>query len=375
MRIALVIDSIMRGGAERQALYAARGLARRGCDVELVYYTRSAQFDYDASLAGSARLTCLLKDDRPLRFLRRLRAHLAGRGFQVVHSFKSTPCLYGGLASWLARVPVIVGSYRTSRYVETGVVRVAHRLLDRVQTAWVVNSEATVEDLVRHVHTERFRCHVVHNAIDPDAFRSSLSPAEARAKLGLDPGSETVTVLAVLRPQKNHALFLEAAARVARMRPRARFLIVGEGPERPAIEAGIARLGLAERVRMLGMRGDVADVLAATDVSVLTSHYEGVSNALLESLAASVPVVSTHHAGVEALVRDGREGHVVPQGDAEGLADRIARLLADPQQRARMGRSGRERVEAHYGLDAMAAALLALYERLHAGTRGTELPS
>jgi glycosyltransferase involved in cell wall biosynthesis len=66
---------------------------------------------------------------------------------------------------------------------------------------------------------------------------------------------------------------------------------------------------------------------------------------------------------------------VVPQGDAEGLADRIARLLADPQQRARMGRSGRERVEAHYGLDAMAAALLALYERLHAGTRGTELPS
>jgi len=369
MRIALVIDSIMRGGAERQALYAARGLARQGCDVELVYYTRSPQFDYEASLAGSAKLTCLPKEDRPLRFLARLRAHLAGRGFEVVHSFKGTPCLYGGLAARLAGVPVIVGSYRGGRYVEGRAMRLAHRWLSRVQSAWVVNSEAVVEELVRHVHARRGRCHVVRNAIDVEAFRPTLDPSRARAKLGLDPGCETVTILAVLRPEKNHGLFLEAAVRVARARPRACFLVVGEGPERGAIEVALARLGLGERVRLLGMRADVPDVLAATDVSVLTSVYEGLSNTLMESLAASVPVVSTHHAGVESLVRDGAEGFVVPQGDARALADRVIELLADPPQRARMGRSGRERVAAHYGLDAMAAALLALYERLRAGGR------
>jgi glycosyltransferase involved in cell wall biosynthesis len=275
-----------------------------------------------------------------------------------------SPSLYGGLAAWLARVPVIVGSYRGGRYAEPEAIRLAHRVLDRVQGAWVVNSAVIVGELVAKVHVDRRRCHVVPNAIDPEAFRSRLAPAEARARLGLDPGCETVAIVAVLRPEKRHALFLEAAALVARARPAAHFLIVGEGPERGAIEAGVARLGVAERVHMLGMRRDVADILAATDVSVLTSAYEGLSNAVMESLAASVPVVSTEYPGVDELVRDGREGHVVPQGDAPALADRIARLLADPQQRERMGRSGRERVETRYGLDAMVSNLLGLYERL-----------
>ena len=363
MRIALVIDSIMRGGAERQALYSARALARRGREVELVYYTRS-QYDYDGSLAGDAKLTCLPKQGRPLRFLLDLRSHLARGRFDVVHSFKSTPCLYGGLAAWLARVPVIVGSYRGGRYVETRTTRLGHRLLDRVQTAWVVNSPAVMDELVREVGADRRRCHLVRNAIDPAAFRSSLDPAQARARLGLDPGCETVTMFAVLRPEKNHALFLEVAARVARERPRARFLLAGEGPQRGVIEAAIARLGLAERVRLLGMRADVPDVLAATDVSVLTSHYEGFSNTQMESLAAGVPVVTTHWAGVEELVRDGLEGYVVPGSDAEALAERVSLLLADPEQRVRMGAIGRERVESRFGLDATASALLALYEGL-----------
>jgi glycosyltransferase involved in cell wall biosynthesis len=363
MRIALVIDSIMRGGAERQALYCARGLARRGSDVELVYYTRSP-LDYDGSLAGGARLTCLPKQGRPLRLLARLRAHLARGRFDVVHSFKSTACLYGGVAAWLARVPVIVGSYRGGRYVESGATRLGHRLLARVQTAWVENSPGVVDELVRAVGVDRRRCHIVRNAIDPGAFRSDLDPAQARVRLGLDRDGETVTMLANLRPEKNHALFLEAAARVASARPRVRFLLAGEGPERRSIEAAVARLGLGERVHLLGMRDDVPDVLAATDVTVLTSDYEGFSNTQMESLAAGVPVVTTHWNGGEELVRDGHEGFVVAPGDAQALAARITSVLADPALRRRLGASGRERVESRFGLDATASALLALYEGL-----------
>jgi glycosyltransferase involved in cell wall biosynthesis len=363
VRIALVIDSIQRGGAERQALYCARGLAQLGNDVELVYYTRSP-LDYDRALAGGAELTCLPKQGRPLRFVLRLRTHLARGRFDVVHSFKSTPCLYGGVAAWLARVPVIVGSYRGGRYVESGATRLGHRLLARVQTAWVENSPGVVDELVRAVGVDRRRCHVVRNAIDPAAFRSDLDPAQARARLGLEHDCETVTMLANLRPEKNHALFLEAAVHVASARPRVRFLLAGEGPERPSIEAAVARLGLVERVHLLGMRDDVPDVLAATDVTVLTSDYEGFSNTQMESLAAGVPVVTTHWNGVEELVRDGREGFVVAPGDAPALAARITSLLADPALRRRLGASGRERVESRFGLDATVSTLLALYERL-----------
>ena len=112
------------------------------------------------------------------------------------------------------------------------------------------------------------------------------------------------------------------------------------------------------------MRDDVPDVLAATDVTVLTSDYEGFSNTQMESLAAGVPVVTTHWNGVEELVRDGHEGFVVAPGDAQALAARITSVLADPALRRRLGASGRERVESRFGLDATASTLLALYARL-----------
>jgi len=360
VKVAIVIDSVFRGGAERQALYTARGLAGLGCDVELIYYARCA-WEYDLSLAGDARVTYLPKEGRPLRFLRRLRRHLERGAFSVVHSYKNTPCLYGGLAAWRAGVPVILGGLRVE-YDDRGLVRLGHRLIQRVQAGWVVNSEAVAASVVRELGADRDRCFVVRNAIDPSQFRSSLTRAEAKAKLGVDPDAPTVSILAGFRPQKNHALFLDAAQRVLGTHPDARFLVLGDGPERSGIEARIAELGLADRVRMLGFRSDVADCLAATDVSVLTSDYEGVSNSLMESMSAGVAVVSTHYPSAEELISDGHDGLLVPRGDARTLADRLCKLLGDPTERERLGRNGQRTIEQRYGVDAMAAALRAVYE-------------
>lgn len=373
MKVAIVIDSVFRGGAERQALYTARGLAGLGCDVELIYYARCA-WEYDLSLAGGAKVTYLPKEGRPLRFVRRLRRHLEHGTFSVAHSFKSRPCVYGGLAAWRAGVPVILGGLRVE-YEDRGLVRLGHRLIQRVQAGWVVNSQAVVASVVRELGADPERCFVVRNAIDPSLFRSSLTRAEARVKLGLDPDCPTVSILAGFRPQKNHALFLAAAQGVLGTYPDARFLVIGDGPERRGIEMRIAGLGLGDRVRVLGFRSDVADCLAATDVSVLTSDYEGVSNSLMESMSAGVAVVSTRYPGADELIRDGHDGLLVPRGDARALADLLCKLLGDPTERERLGRNGQRTIEERYGVDAMAAALLAVYEdrlRHATGRRSSE---
>ena len=375
MKVAIVIDSLIRGGAERQALYTARGLSRRGCDVELLHYYPRAERDYDPSLAGDAKVTCLPKQGRSVRFVLRLRDHLRRGRFDVVHAYKSTPCLYAGLAAWLAGVPVILGGLRVD-YEDRGLLRLGHRLLQRVQAGWVVNSRAVAGSVVRAIGADPARCFVVHNGIDPTLFRSPLDRAQARAKLGLDPHAPTVSMFAMFRPQKRHALFLDAAQRVARAHPEARFLLFGDGPERAAIEARIAALGLADRVLLLGVRGDVADCLAATDVSVLTSDYEGVSNALMESMSAGVPVVSTRYPGADELVTEGHDGRLVPCGDAASLAELLGELLSDPAQRERLGRNAARTLEARYGIDALGAALLAIYEdqRRHAARRRARPP-
>jgi glycosyltransferase involved in cell wall biosynthesis len=141
-----------------------------------------------------------------------------------------------------------------------------------------------------------------------------------------------------------------------------RFLVIGDGPERPAIERRITELDLGEAVRVLGFRSDVADCLAATDVSVLTSDYEGVSNSLMESMSAGVPVVSTRYPGADELITDGHDGLLVPRGDARTLADRLCKLLGDPTERERLGRNGQRAIDTRYGVDALAATLLAVYE-------------
>lgn len=361
MRVAIVVDGLLRGGAERQALYTARGLARHGCDVELVHYYRTDD-DYDVGLAGDARVTYLPKGGQYLRFLARLARHLRAGRFDVVHSFKGSTCLYGGLAARAAGVPAIFGGYR-QEYDDRGAMKLGHRVLSRVQSGWIANSRAVVDSLVREIGADPARCFVVDNAIDPELLRSRLGPGEARRRLGLATGAPVVSMVARFRPQKNHRVLVEAASRVLAERPETRFLLIGDGPEREAVQAEVERRGLADAVLLLGDRRDVPDLLAATDVSVLTSDYEGVSNALMESMCIGLAVVSTRYPGADELVTSGEDGLLAPSGDAEAVARSLLDLLGDPARREALGAAARRSIEARYGLDAMTRALLAVYAR------------
>lgn len=360
MRIAIVIDSFMRGGAERQALYAAHELALRGCEVEVIYYYEIPDA-YDLSVGKGVKFTYLPKNGTYVRFFFRLCRYLKRGRFDIVHAFKSTPCLYGCLAAGWAKTPIIIGGYRVL-YDDHGLIRLGHLLVNRIVTAWIVNSKAIVDSMVRSLGARREKFFVVYNGLETERFAPSLSAAEVKEKLGVAPSCPIVSIVARLHAQKNHEMFLRMAARVLETRTDCRFLIIGDGELRGALEAQASSLGIGRQVLFLGIRSDIPDLLGATDLVVLTSHYEGLPNVLIEAMSAGVPVISTDFAGVEEVLSDDVEGFVVPRDDAEAMAARVVRLLGDESLRKRMGAAGIERVARQFSLDVMGGRLLKVYE-------------
>ncbi len=216
------------------------------------------------------------------------------------------------------------------------------------------------------------RIEVIENGIELSRYGPAEDRNALRRRLGLEPGRRYVAMVARFHPVKDHAMLLQAFALAAAVRPDVDLLLVGDGRLRGELEALTERLGISGRVRFLGVRSDVADILRAVNVFALTSVSEAASLTLLEAMASRLPVVVTAVGGNPEIVRDGVEGLLVPRGDAAAAAAAFVRLLDDPVVAARMGEAGRARVEERYQLSRTIDAYGRLYQQL-AG-RGREKP-
>jgi len=248
------------------------------------------------------------------------------------------------------------------------------RLVNRTVAAWIPNSQGVAETLVEYLGVERARLHVVHNGIDVSALASALNRGEALRRLGLPADAPTVAMIAAIRPEKNHGMFIRMTEVVHHANPNARFLIVGDtGRSDDAAHAKLRQMaetcGVAEHIHFLGQRADIADVLAAVDVSVLTSDHEGLSNALLESMAVGKAVVTTDYRGADEVVTHGVDGFITPRGDAQAMAKCVSQLLADGDLRTRVGEQARRMVAERFSVDAMVDRLLAVYRQYLPGGR------
>jgi glycosyltransferase involved in cell wall biosynthesis len=225
--------------------------------------------------------------------------------------------------------------------------------------------EAVREALIANEGIPAGRVGVVYNGIDLKRF--SLRHAERnelRRELGLGPGTLAVIQVARLDYLKDHVTAIRTVGRVVRQIPDVRLLLVGEGPERPAIEAQVEQVGLTEQVRFLGLRKDVERLLQAADLFLLTSISEGIPLTVIEAMAAGLPVVSTRVGGVPEVVEDGMTGLLAPSRDDEALALAILKLAADPTLRTRLGYVGRERACSSFSESQMADRYRALYEEM-----------
>ena len=195
------------------------------------------------------------------------------------------------------------------------------------------------------------RLHIVHCAVDPDRYTEGSRDGRSLLFVGRLSAAKGVPVL------------IDAMARLGRSHPETRLTLIGDGPDRAALEARAAEAGLSDRVAFAGYRDEhgVAEALAGTDIFVLPSFAEGLPVVLMEALAARCAVVTTRIAGIPELVRDGETGLVVPPGEAEALAQALARLLDNPALRRRLAEAGRAAVEADFNLAHEPAKLARLF--------------
>ncbi|OZM79404.1 glycosyltransferase [Pseudonocardia sp. MH-G8] len=354
LRLSIVQDEVTVGGAENLLLDLCRHIDRSVVEPRLVCLREAGAMRSDFEAAGvvveSLGRRGRFDPSTLVRLVRSFRA--AGTDVVLVTHYHRAALLLGRIAARFARVPANVVAAH-----DMDLRSVGKRVLPRTVVETLFLSHALVllaPSQGRYLHDEegvgRFPWRRIREVVIPNGVEVPPAPAPAdrtaaRERLGLDPADFVVGIVAVLRPQKAHHVLLRAIASLTPAHPRLRLVVVGDGPEEGAVRALVDHLGIADRVLFTGLRSDVAQLLPGFDVSCLSSVHEGAPLAVLESMAAGVPVVATDCGAVRDMVADSREGFIVPVGDAVALAGRLAELIADPDLRQTMGLRARARAE------------------------------
>jgi glycosyltransferase involved in cell wall biosynthesis len=361
MRVLLVIDELDVGGTEQQIVELVRQMPRARWTPTVCCF-RFGRKAAEIERLG-VRVVHVPKRGRvDPRFVRDLIALMRAERFDVVQTFLIGGNLWGRLAALVAGVPVVVASERNVDVWEEPAKRWLGLGLARFTDRIVANADAVRDYLVRRGADPR-RVITIRNGVDVTRFVTSVDREGIRGSLGFAPEHTVAAVVARLEPQKGQDVVLEVASRLRDRFPALRWLLVGGGGAEAALRADAERRNLADRVVFTGFRTDSADLLRAADLSVLVSTKEGLSNTLLESLAAGLPVIASRVGGNAEVVTAGG-GLLVPPRDADALAAAVELVAADPAGAARMGARGREYVRREFTVGRMAEQTTALYEEL-----------
>jgi len=275
---------------------------------------------------------------------------------------------WGRLAGWLSGVPVICSALHSTGLPDR--VEFSNRLLAPLTDAFVAVADPHGRYLAEHEGCPAAKVIVIPNGIDAERFSPRPPSQRLLAELNLDPAAPVAGIVAALRPEKNHEMFLRVAAAVHEKLPAARFLVVGDGAERPKLESLAQSLGIADAVQFLGTQSDVDEVLSLLDVLLLTSHMEANPTCVLEAMAAGIPVVATRVGSVAETVLPGKSGYLVSPGDWQAMAAYVLELLGDCSRATEMGRAGRQHVTSRWTVDRMVRG----YEELIAGVYAAKSP-
>ena len=294
------------------------------------------------------------------------------RRADVVHLHGYGASTFGRLAAARRHLPVVLHEH--ANLTDTPwFQKVADRLLAPHTDIALAVSQSTAEFVTRARLIPPERTKVVYLGVPLEDFsrvRTATEVDEARHALGLPADSIAIGTVTRLMPSKGNEYLVEAARAVFDRLPSARITIVGEGELQPSLEARAAELGLGDRLVFAGFRRDVAQVLAALDLVVFPSLWEGTPLTMLEALAMGKPIVSTDADGLQDVLRNGHDAVMVPRRDASALADALVALAQNPVERSRLGANAR-RTGAQYDIDLFVKKMERLYAILHETSRAT----
>lgn len=383
VRVLRVVGRLNMGGPALHVTYLAAGLAERGYETTLVAGSLATGEDSMAFVAERLgvpvlRLEELRRDISPVRDLiavRRLAGLIRSLRPHILHTHTAKAGALGRIAAMLAgdaRPPIVVHTFHGHVLrgyfgpVRTAAFRRLERWLARRSTALVAVSPQVRDDLVELgvAAPERFTVVRLGIALEERVAADGDRRAEARRLLGIPPDRFVVGWIGRMTAVKRTEDVVFAFRRLRETGVDARLCLVGDGPDRAAVERRAHDLGVMRQTLFLGFQEDVAPFYAAFDALVLPSVNEGTPVSAIEALAAGRPVVATRVGGVPDVVRDGEDGYLVDPGAVDDLAARLATLAADPGLRERMGAAGRDRVRKRYAVDRLVDDVDRLYRSL-----------
>ncbi len=360
-------DTILLGGAERLAMDLTRGTDPERFRRTICITRRMA---HGSQVYAAAEIPTLREEgmgvlelDRrsrlDLRGWLRLVRYLRSEEVDVIHAHKFGSNVWGAVLGRLCGVPVIIGHEHTWSFEGQRLRRWLDRwIVGHLSDVVIAVSEADRKRMIEIVRMPPERVVFIENGIRAP----TVGDGEAvRKSVGIDRDAPVLVSVSVLRPQKALDVMIRAFAILRRTRPEVRLLIAGQGDREP-LSALVRELDIEEAVAFLGFRRDVDNVLAAGDIAVSSSDYEGSPLAVMEYMAAGLPVVATEVGGVPRLIEHGHTGLLVPRRDPQALASALEHLLGDRVLARAMGERGRERQQREFSFDATLREVQALYD-------------
>jgi glycosyltransferase involved in cell wall biosynthesis len=357
-------QSLGVGGAEELILGASTALPSEGVETGVVALTRKGPIADEIAAAGvPLHLVAGRPGPRdPAAFLRLVRLLQRERP-DVVHTFLITACIYGRMAAFAARVPVVLAAEQNVYRRKPKRHAMLERILARRTYRVVACCEVVARFYQQQVGVSAEKVTTIYNAVRFPRRPGPTDGIAARAALDLPPDALVLGTLGRLTEQKGQRVLLRALAELDKTVPNTVLFLAGAGPLREELEADAAGLGIADQVRFLGLRRDRETLYAAMDMFVLPSHWEGLSLALVEAMGAGKAVVATNVGGNPEVVNDGQTGLLAPPDDPQALTDALTQVALDHQLRGALGEAAAADARARFSIEQHVSQLAALYRQ------------
>jgi glycosyltransferase involved in cell wall biosynthesis len=360
-RVAVVVSHLTIGGAEQLLLELLRHIDRQKFDLHIVFLREPGILGKEVLQLGFPVSTGILRSKFDLSGVSRLAQIFKNDQTEVVFLINHLNTLFFGvLAGSLARVRLCINweNETYKKYPFHGLTMLGRRILHWGIDYVVAAAKGHGDYIASEEKIPYRKIRVIYNGVDPQRFQSKLSSAEARERLGIPPQSPVVSILAALRPDKAHHVFLQAARKVVDAIPDAHFLILGDGPQRPFLENLSNELKLDKQVHFLGFQRQLGDIFAAVDINCLSSYpqQETLSVAAIEAMSAGAPMVCTDVGFMNEIVIANETGFLVPVDDPAALAERLIFVLQNHELRKKMSEKARRMVLDMLSVDQMARA-------------------
>lgn len=351
IRVCWIIPTLEEGGAEKQLCLLAKGIDRSRFEPLIIALTRGGPRLVDLTNHGISVVEINKRGKLdPWAFVRLVQA-IRVFAPQIVHTWLFAANSYGRLAAIRAKVPVIFAGERCVDPWKGTSHRMIDRFLAKHSDGVIANSPAIVDFYSgRGIAREKF--HIISNGIESPNF-AAISREEAATRMGVDPNRLLIGAIGRLWLQKGHKDMIWAAEMLRVLHETTSLVIIGDGPERQRLEHYCDQVRAAKEIRFIGHRSDAAQLLPHFDIFWNASLYEGQSNAILEAMQASVPVVASDIGGNRDLIQHQVTGMLFPASDVGSLMKNTSRLIESVELRMQLAENAKHQIETHFSLTQM----------------------